>query len=665
MPDRADEGLRLAVERMSDVVVLVDEHGVIDGVSQPFLLASGWSEEEIVGTFFSDLIGADQDGGIDGPSTASSACPDSSSTTRTHRYRRRDGSFFSAETVSLPILGDQGRAGHCFHVIYNTPSRPWNRDDLNSLITFLIESGIDEDVDVSKLLELGCRYFRVELGLFAKPGRDGEFINAVGGNLALGICKQQFLKTSSSMSIRCSNAVPAMMDEDMLASGPNDIDLDILLTGPVRGVEQGYGSLYFVHRPAGEHAFDDCQQSVFRLMTQWLAERMDAQAIRRSYQDANLRLRTSEERFRILYEKTPAMLHSIDASGRINSVSDAWLAAMGYERDEVIGRRSTDFLTPESRRYAQEVALPAYHANGSCYGVAYQFVTKDGDVRDIQLSAISECDHDGTFLRSLAVLLDITSSKRVEQALIKKTAALEQSNADLKQIARIASHDLQEPLRRVVTYSDILKEDFAAELPEEAVEIADIIQSGGRRLHLVINDLLTYVRIREQLDRAFEPVDMSAVICHALDDLQDEIASRKVRIDVAHLPLVWGRAPLLKMVCHHLLRNAIEHGGEEAPIINFTVTETGDLWKFSVADRGMGVEPRFADRIFDIFQRLHNDHPSEGSGAGLAICKLVIQRCGGDIWLDRSYQEGARFLFTLPKDKPQALDVSPGASLPH
>ncbi|MGI9505998.1 MAG: PAS domain S-box protein, partial [Geminicoccaceae bacterium] len=337
---------------MSDAVVLVDEHGIIDMVSQSFLRASGWLEEEIVGRFFPDLIAADQEGPVDGQSMASGVCPASSLMTTTRRYRCRDGSFFSGATVLLPVLSNEGHVSHCLHVIHSTPDRPWSGDDLNSLVAFLIESGIDENVDVSRLLELGCRYFRVELGLFTKPGRDGERIDAVGVNLASDASKQSFLKRSSSLSIRGNHAVLAMIDEDEPTLGTVHVDLDILLASPVKGAEQCYGSLYFAHRPGSEHAFDDCQQSILGLMTQWLAARMDAQAIRRSYQDANLRLRTSEERFRILYEKTPAMLHSIDASGRISSVSDAWLAAMGYERDEVIGRRSTDFLTAESRRYA-------------------------------------------------------------------------------------------------------------------------------------------------------------------------------------------------------------------------------------------------------------------------------------------------------------------------
>ena len=664
MPDHANEGLRSAVKRMSDAVVLVDQHGIVDTVSQAFLRASGWSEEESVGKSFSDLIVGGQERPIDGQSKAPTRAA-GSSTTETRQYHCRDGSFVPSETVSLPILGDDGRVCHYLHVIHDMPNRLRGGDDLKSLIAFLTESGSNNDIDISELFELSCRYFGVELGLFVTPRGEGERINAVGGNLVREIANQHLGKTPSSLSIRGSGAVLALADEDKPTSAMARIDLNILLAGQVQGAEQSYGSLYFAHRSGGECSLDGYQQSIFLLMTQWLAARLDAQTTRRSYQDANLRLKTSEERFRNLYEKTPAMLHSIDAAGRIGSVSDAWLAVMGYERDEVIGRRSTDFLTAESRRYAQEVVLPAYRASGSCHDVAYQFVTKAGDIRDIKLSATSECDHDGAFVRSLAVLVDVTDCKRTDQALIKKTAALERSSADLKQIARIASHDLQEPLRRVMTYCDILKEDFAAELPEEAAKIADIIQSGGRRLHLVINDLLDYVRIREQLDRAFEPVDMSAVICHALDDLQDEMASRQVQVDVAHLPLVWGRAPLLKMVCHHLLSNAIKHGGDEPPAIYVTVGDAGSLWQFAVTDRGIGVEERFADRIFDIFQRLQADSAGEGSGAGLAICRLIIERCGGDIWLDRSYQDGARFMFTLPKDKPEALDTLSGEPLTH
>jgi light-regulated signal transduction histidine kinase (bacteriophytochrome) len=228
----------------------------------------------------------------------------------------------------------------------------------------------------------------------------------------------------------------------------------------------------------------------------------------------------------------------------------------------------------------------------------------------------------------------------------------EGSEDDLAQFARIASHDMQEPLRRIIAYCDILKQDHGANLSKEAEEIANVIQSGGRRLRLIVNDLLIYARVRGQLDRAFEPVDMTAVLGHATDEMQDILEAQDVRIDAVHLPLVWGRAPLFKMVFRHLLSNALKHSGTHAPIINIAVGDEGDAWQFAVADKGMGVAPRHADRIFKIFQGLDDKDERDGSGAGLAICKLIIERCGGRIWLDRSYDQGARFLFTLPKAKP-------------
>jgi PAS domain S-box-containing protein len=369
--------------------------------------------------------------------------------------------------------------------------------------------------------------------------------------------------------------------------------------------------------------------------------------------------RGCDEHFRGLYEKIPAILHSIDAAGRLVIVSDAWLSMMGYRRGEVIGRLSTDFLTPESRRYALDVVLPAFRATGRCHGIAYQLVTKTGEIRDVELSAASEFDDDGTFIRSLAVLLDVTERKKIERMLIAQTAALQRSNEDLKRIAKIAAHDLQEPLRRVITYSDVLKEDFGAELSEDAARIAGIIQSGGRRLRLMINGLHDYVAVRDQLDQGFEPVDLSAVVCHALDDLKDAIASKGVRIELEHLPLVWGRAPVLQMVFHHLLSNAIRHGCAHGQEIAVSAADAGRFWQLAVTDQGRGIEPRFADRIFRIFQRLQHGDEEEGSGAGLAICRLIVQRCGGDIWLDRAYCGGARFVFTLPKERPDVPGQAP------
>ncbi len=254
-------------------------------------------------------------------------------------------------------------------------------------------------------------------------------------------------------------------------------------------------------------------------------------------------------------------------------------------------------------------------------------------------------DHDRLLLRVMAQWIGMLLEGRMTRA------ALNVATQDLDRFAYIASHDLQEPLRRVVTYCQILMEDFGAEVSDEAAEVIEIIQTGGKLMRLMLNDLLVYSRLNQQLQRAFEPVDMASILCHAVDDLAVKLDETKANIDIDPLPLVWGRGPLLQMVCYHLLSNAIKFAGDQAPVIDISVQDQGRFWQFGFTDHGIGIEPRFADRIFDIFQRLHPKDHFQGSGAGLAICKLIVERHGGAIWLDTEYQRGARFLFTLPKGR--------------
>lgn len=254
-------------------------------------------------------------------------------------------------------------------------------------------------------------------------------------------------------------------------------------------------------------------------------------------------------------------------------------------------------------------------------------------------------EHDRLFLRIIAHWTGMLLEGRMTRE------ALSVATQDLDRFAYIASHDLQEPLRRVVTYCQILMEDFGAEVSEEAAEVVEIIQTGGKRMRLMLNDLLVYSRLNQQLQQAFEPVDMASILCHAIDDLAGKLEESRAHIEVIHLPLVWGRAPLLQMVCYHLLSNALKFAGDRVPKIDISIEDQGRFWQFQFTDRGIGIEPRFAERIFDIFQRLHPRDDFPGSGAGLAICKLIVERHGGAIWLDADYREGTRFLFTLPKGR--------------
>ncbi len=260
-------------------------------------------------------------------------------------------------------------------------------------------------------------------------------------------------------------------------------------------------------------------------------------------------------------------------------------------------------------------------------------------------------EQDRLFLRTLArwigLLLEIRTTR----------AALSATTKDLERFAYIASHDLQEPLRRVVTYCQILMEDFGTEVSDEAAEVIEIIQTGGKRIRLMLNDLLVYSRLDQQLQKASEPVDMASVLCHAIDDLSEKLERSGASVNAVPLPLVWGHVLPLQMVCYHLLSNAIKFAGDHPPEIDIAIQDQGRFWQISVTDQGIGIEPRFADKIFDMFQRLHPRDDFSGSGAGLAICKMIVGRHGGTIWFDTAYQDGARFLFTLPKDRWAANSV--------
>lgn len=254
-------------------------------------------------------------------------------------------------------------------------------------------------------------------------------------------------------------------------------------------------------------------------------------------------------------------------------------------------------------------------------------------------------EHQRLFLRVMAAWIGFLLEGQMTRG------ALGKATEDLERFVHIATHDLQEPLRRVVSYCQILMEDFSTELSNDAVEVVETVQTGGKRMRHMLKDLLEYSQLNQQLAQAFEPVDMTSVVWQALDNLADTLGDRRLDIDVATLPLVWGHASLLQKVCYHLLDNSIKFAGQHTPRIDVAIQDRGHYWEFSMADRGIGIEPRFADQVFDIFQRLHPRDDFSGTGAGLAICKLIIEGYGGSIWLDPVYEEGTRFLFTLPKEK--------------
>ncbi|TYL35841.1 PAS domain-containing sensor histidine kinase [Natronococcus pandeyae] len=246
---------------------------------------------------------------------------------------------------------------------------------------------------------------------------------------------------------------------------------------------------------------------------------------------------------------------------------------------------------------------------------------------------------EGAREQRIGVIRDVTEREEYRQKL-------EESNERLEQFAYAVSHDLQEPLRMVTSYLQLLERRYGGELDEDAEEFIDYAVDGAERMREMIDDLLDYSRVETQGD-PLEPVELNTVIDDVCTDLQLQIEDSDAHIEVASLPQVSGDRGQLRRVFQNLLSNAIEYSGDEPPRVAVSAEQDGSMWRISVYDEGIGIDPDETDRVFEVFQRLHSRDESEGTGIGLALCRRIVERHGGEIWVDSEPGEGSTFSFTL------------------
>jgi two-component system, sensor histidine kinase and response regulator len=231
-------------------------------------------------------------------------------------------------------------------------------------------------------------------------------------------------------------------------------------------------------------------------------------------------------------------------------------------------------------------------------------------------------------------------------------AQLTESNADLERFAFVASHDLQEPLRSVTRYVQMLEKKYSEELDETAVKYIGRAVEGTKRMQALIHALLDYARVGSR-GEMFALVDPAAVVGRVVADLSAQIADTGATVTAESLPNVLGDEQQLTQLLQNLIGNALKFRSEEAPVVRVSAEEADDAWEFAVADNGIGFEPEYAEQIFEIFQRLHGRGSYDGTGIGLAVCRKIVHRHGGRIWVDSLPGEGATFRFTIPRARAQ------------
>jgi signal transduction histidine kinase len=242
--------------------------------------------------------------------------------------------------------------------------------------------------------------------------------------------------------------------------------------------------------------------------------------------------------------------------------------------------------------------------------------------------------------------LTLPSLETANRELLKTKAALERSNRDLEQFAYVASHDLQEPLRMVAAYTQLLKQRYGGRLDADARDFIDYAAQGALRMQALIDDLLAYSRLTTRA-RPFEPVDCNGTLGRALADLRGAIQESGATVTSDPLPTIAGDEAQLCLVFQNLVANALKFRGDAPPRVHVSARRERGEWVFSVRDNGIGIDPQYADQLFAMFRRLHGSH-YPGSGIGLATCKNIVERHGGRIWFESAPGRGATFRFTLP-----------------
>jgi PAS domain S-box-containing protein len=387
---------------------------------------------------------------------------------------------------------------------------------------------------------------------------------------------------------------------------------------------------------------------VFSVLILWSGRylhRLDSE--RKSAETA---LQEREQMLDAFFEHSPDATVIVNREGIITRVNKRSEELFGYEREELMNM-PVDSLIPKRHREQHVQHRQDYDANPRIrsMGAGLELFArrKDGSEVpvDIMLSPIDTAE--GKVVK--AVIRDITDRKLADEKLKMTMEDLERSNKELEQFASVASHDLQEPLRMVSSFTQMLERRYKDKLDADANDFIGFAVDGANRMQVLINDLLAYSRIGTR-GKPFESVDMNEVLGQAIANLSVTILEHHAMITNDELPTIRADATQMLQLFQNLIGNSIKFKGNNTPLIHITSTERPSEWVFSVKDNGIGIAPEYHERIFVIFRRLHTmEYP--GTGIGLAICKKIVERHLGKIWVESELGKGSTFYFTIPKPK--------------
>lgn len=350
----------------------------------------------------------------------------------------------------------------------------------------------------------------------------------------------------------------------------------------------------------------------------------------------------------------------LDRKGKVTLINNKGCEVLGYGESEIVGKNWFSHFLPKDIQqdiedYYEEIVNNNY---GEYYKNVNDIITKSGELKTIEWIGTCFYDAYNNFSGVISSGTDITERKKTEFSLREIASESVRSNKELEDFAYVTSHDLQEPLRVVASYCQLLKEGYYPVLDKDGKKYVDYTISSALRMKTLIKELLDFSRVGRK-DKPIEHLDVGKIIEEVIDDYQVSIDDNNAKIEVEKMPVILGISIRIKQLISNLISNALKFRSNKPPHIHIGCCDEGNSWLFYVKDNGIGIDSQYFERIFGLFKRLYSTDEYPGTGIGLALCRRIVETHGGKIWVDSEENKGTCIYFTIAKhlDISETLDI--------
>ncbi|GHE72534.1 PAS domain-containing sensor histidine kinase [Roseivirga thermotolerans] len=361
--------------------------------------------------------------------------------------------------------------------------------------------------------------------------------------------------------------------------------------------------------------------------------------------------------YRVLHDNTSELICRHELDGRYKSVSPSSIRITGYRPDELIGRDPYEFIKEDHLEQVRQNLHEQALAGNDLIRTQYEAKRKDGTIIWLDTITKTLLDENQKPTELVTISREITELKSLQTKLEENNRELKRSNMELENFAYIASHDLKEPLRTIDNYVQLFEMRYSHVLDDKARQYFEFIKSSAKHSIQLTEDLLNYSRLNSS-EFPYKEVDMNEVLENVCSQLQSRIAKSQAKLVYdKNMPSLVGSHILLSRLFINLIANSIKFKSEEKPLIRIAVKETINAWQFSVSDNGVGIPKKSRKEVFEIFRRLRTTDDEKGSGMGLTICKRIVEKHQGEIWIEANEPKGSTFKFTISKHLKESTNV--------